>query len=308
MRLRPAAGDVLWMVAGAALVSLLALVVWLFGTPPNPAAQLAARAQRVALVARMQLGLASAAEAEKSAVLAITDEESQAFADQARASTASVERDRQELEKLLEPGGTQGEKDLLAEFSQKFGELQRIDAEVLRLAVENTNLKAYALAYGPAAKAIDEMGAALSRLVDAAAATPDAKQVTSLALGAEVAALRLETLLAPHIAEARDARMDELEARMKEQDEHARSALDGLAKIPKLGASPDLAAAVSRYGEFRDIESQILVLSRKNTNVLSLSLSLNEKRKATVACEDVLSRLREAIEQEPVPGETRATR
>ncbi|MBS1105746.1 MAG: hypothetical protein H6Q91_1248, partial [Deltaproteobacteria bacterium] len=202
MRIRPSIHDALWMAVGAAILLLFGLLVLLFGNQPNPNAQLALKAQRVNLVGRMQLDLASASEAEKSAVLAVTDQESQAFANQARARTADVERERRELVELLNKDGTQGEKDLLAEFSQRFTEFQRIDNELLSLAVQNTNLKAYALTFGPAAGALNEMSAALTRLATANADAPDARDVMSLAYGAEIAALRIQTMLPPHIAEA----------------------------------------------------------------------------------------------------------
>ena len=57
------------------------LLVLHFREPQNPAAQLAFKAKRVELVERMRLSVASASEAEKSAVLAITDEDSQIYAD-----------------------------------------------------------------------------------------------------------------------------------------------------------------------------------------------------------------------------------
>jgi tRNA G18 (ribose-2'-O)-methylase SpoU len=126
------------MVVGAAVLLLLISLTLHFRKQPNPAAELAFKAERADLVGQMQLGLASASEAEKSAVLAITDQESQAFADQARAATASVEEKRRELEQLLTQGGSQGEKSLLDEFSQLFTEFQRIDHELLNLAVQNT--------------------------------------------------------------------------------------------------------------------------------------------------------------------------
>src|SRR5262249_39566349 len=148
------ARDLVWMAVGAAVLLVFAALVVLFGQEPGPDAQLVSKTQRSDLVGRMQLGLAAASEAEKSAVLAITDEESRAFADQARSSTADVERQRKELAPLLERSGTQEEKDLLAAFSRRFEELQRIDAELLGLAVENTNLKAYALTFGTAADAL----------------------------------------------------------------------------------------------------------------------------------------------------------
>ena len=290
------------MAAGAAVLLLFVGVVLLFGRERGPDAWLAGREQRIDLVARMQLGLASASEAEKSAVLAITDRESQVFADQARASTADVERERGELAGLLDHGGTQHEKELLAQFSQHFGEFQQIDDELLDLAVRNSNLKAYALTYGEASDALDETSAALSRIVGANAESKDAKQVMSLALGAQLAALRIQTLLPPHIAEASDARMDELEARINREDELVRGDLAGLGALPKLQADADLALAQSRYGQFREIQKQILALSRENTNVRSLSISLNQKRRVMLVCHDLLNSLQEAIRKEPIPG------
>ncbi|HME72848.1 MAG TPA: hypothetical protein VKM54_23710 [Myxococcota bacterium] len=283
---------------------LLILLMLHFRKQLNPAAQLAFKAERADLVGRMQLGLASASEAEKSAVLAITDQESQAFADQARTATAGVERERQELEQLLTRGGTQGEKDLLDEFSQLFIKFQRIDDELLNLAVQNTNLKAYALAFGPAAGALNEMSAALSHLAAANADSPDAKKVIRLAFDAEIAALRVQTLLPPHIAEASDTRMDELEALMTQEDEQVRSDLTGLGALPKLSGDADLATAASRYAQFREIKSQILTLSRENTNVRSLSISLNQKRKVMLSCQEALRHLQEAILEEPIEGVT----
>ncbi len=292
------------MVPGAALMLLFVLVAAHFYKEQNPAEQLAFKARRVDLVGRMQLALASASEAEKSAVLAITDEESQRFADQARAATAQLEQERRELEELLKAGGTQGEKDLLARFSQVFTELQRIDNEVLSLAVKNTNLKAYSLAFGPAADTLKEMNAALSRLVAAHADSPEAKKVMILAFGAETSALRIQTLLPPHIAEESDQKMDALEAQMAKEDKQVRKDLDGLAALPELSGNADLATAVSRYARFTKIKTQILALSRENTNVRSLAISLNQKRKAMVLCQDALNALKQAILEEPVRGVT----
>src|ERR1700690_3899994 len=137
------------MLAGAVILALVLVVVWRFRR--DPVQQLASKATRADLVGQMQVALAQAAEAEKSAVLAITDEESLTFADQSRAASAEVERDVKDLEQLLATEGTEGERDLLARFSGAFANLQRVDDEVLRLAVKNTNLKAYALLFGPAA-------------------------------------------------------------------------------------------------------------------------------------------------------------
>ena len=295
---------VLWMVPGAALMLVFVLVAAHFYKEQNPAEQLAFKARRADLVGRMQLALASASEAEKSAVLAITDQESQRFADQARAATARLEQERRELEELLKAGGTQGEKESLAQFSKVFTEFQRIDNEVLSLAVKNTNLKAYSLAFGPAADALKEMNAALSRLVAAHADSPEAKKVMLLAFGAEISALRIQTLLPPHIAEESDQKMDMLEAQMAKEDKQVRKDLDGLAALPELSGNTDLATAASRYAGFTKIKTQILALSRENTNVRSLAISLNQKRKVMLLCQEALNALKQAILEEPIKGVT----
>jgi hypothetical protein len=60
---------------------------------------------------------------------------------------------------------------------------------VLSLAVKNTNLKAYDLAYGPAADALRNIHDALTRVVAAHSDPPESRKVTRLAAAAEIAAL-----------------------------------------------------------------------------------------------------------------------
>ena len=240
----------------------------------------------------MQLGLSSAAEAEKSAVMAITDKESKVFADRARAATAEVEKDRRKLEELLKAGGIQSERELLARFAQPFAEFQRIDADLLDLAVRNTNLKAYDLAFGPAREALEEMNGALSRIAVAYADSPEAKKVMPLAFGAQISALRIQALLPPHIAEESDEKMDKLEALMAMEDARVRRNIDSLKAIPFLSGNADLAKAASSYARFNKIRMEILKLSRENTNVRSLAISLNQKRKVTLLCQETLNALK----------------
>jgi len=238
----------------------------------------------------------SASEAEKSAVLAITDQDSQAFADQARADSEKVEQARRELDELLATGGTPSEKDLLAQFTTAFAEFQRIDKELLALAVKNTNLKAYSLAFGPAAIALKEMDAALARF------TTDDAQVMRFADNARIAAWRLLALLPPHIAEEDEKKEDEIEVAIATEDAQVRKNLEALAKF-----SNDSTLATARYAEFSKLKTQIIALSRENTNVRSLSISLHQKRKVMWVCQDALSALQQAILAEPIAGITYGT-
>jgi hypothetical protein len=270
----------------------------------DTAKELAFKASRVDAVGKMHAALASASEAERSAVLAITVQDSQTFAEQARAATAEVERERQDLAKLLATGGNKGEQDLLAQFSEAFRNLQRIDEEVLGLAVKSTNLKAYALAFGPAADAVGEMDAALSRVAAKRGAAPDAMQVLRLASGARIAVLRIQTVLPPHIAEESEAKMDQLEASIAKDTTEARKDLDGLAAVPSLKGDADLASAASSFQRYGELRQRILALSRENTNVRSLAMSLKQQRKAMTLSRDALRALRHAILDEPIAGVT----
>ena len=129
-----------------------------------------------------------------------------------------------------------------------------------------------------------------------------AKRVMLFAFGARMGLLRIQMLLSPHIAEESDRKMDALEAQMTRHDQEVRKDLDGLAPLVRPGDAHDLETAVSSYARFSGIRTQILVLSRENTNVRSLAISLNEKRKVTLSCEDTLMALQQAIEAEPVAG------
>jgi succinate dehydrogenase flavin-adding protein (antitoxin of CptAB toxin-antitoxin module) len=219
-------------------------------------------------------------------------------------ATTEVEQARRELGELLKTGGTQGEKELFNQFSELFAKFQHIDNDLLDLAVKNTNIKAYSLAFGPATAALNEMNDALSRLIASNTGSPEERQVMLLAYGTEISGLRLQTLIPPHIAEESDQKMDELEALMSKEDKQIRKNLDELAALPKLKQNADLATAVSIYARFSKIKTPILALSRENTNVKSLSISLNQKRKVMLLCQDTLNKLQQAILEEPIAGVT----
>ena len=299
MQLKPGIGDLLWMLAGAALLGAVMLLVLRFHEREDSAAELALKAKRIDLEAEMRLDLAAESEAEKSAVMAVTDEDSQRFADEARRASAAVAAQRDELAQSVT---VHGEKVLLQQFSNEFAELRRIDDEILMLAVKNTNLKAARLAFGPAADSIAQMEAALAHVAERHAAAAEGSKVAVLALDARAAALRIETLIPPHIAEENDAKMDAIEKRMAEFASQVKRDLDDLAAIGALRADPDLAVAAKRFAEFGDLEKQILSLSRENTNVRSLAISLDKKRRAMFACQESLDALQQAMWKEPVAG------
>jgi hypothetical protein len=302
MKIKPGVREFLWLSIGVIILLAGMLVVLRFKTNQSPVEQLAFKAKRLDMVAQMRLAMASASDAEKNSVLAATDQDSQTFAGQAHAAAAEVERERKELGELLSAGGTKDENDIFDQFSKAFSDLQNIDNNLLNLAVKNTNVKAYSLAFGPAADALKEMDTALSGIVTKSADFPESRNVAVFAFGAQAAALRIQAMLAPHIAEENDKKMDALEARMDKEDRLVQKDLNGLAAFQQLRGDADLKTATAGYARFGEIKVRILALSRENTNVRSLAISLGQKRKALFQCQDILSSLQQAIIKEPIAG------
>jgi hypothetical protein len=105
----------------------------------------------------------------------------------------------------------------------------------------------------------------------------------------------IQVLQAPHIAEADDAVMTRMEKEMAASEKSARAALATLATLVEPASRTHLAAATAALDKFIGLNAQILALSRRNTNVRSLALSLNQKPALLAACEDPLHRLQDAL-------------
>jgi hypothetical protein len=100
---------------------------------------------------------------------------------------------------------------------------------------------------------------------------------------------------APHIAEAEDAAMTRMEGQMDASARAAGKALDELKTTLGPAAGPQIAAAGAALDRFMTIHREIITLSRRNSDVRSLALSLGRKRVVTAECEDRLRTLEEAL-------------
>jgi hypothetical protein len=297
MSIKPGLRDLLWMAGGAVVVGALLLAALHFGD--SVASEHADRIRKLELVDRMRAAVAAASESEQSAVVAGTDADSAAFAEAARAAMAELDRHRQELSELIGAGGPEAERSSLASFASAFESFRGVGEELLALAVRNSNLKASALASGPAAEAVQSMTEALAGLTSASGDPAP----MALAFRAQVAALRELALLPPHIAEAREEVMDGLEARMAEQEQEVQRDLDGLRARPELAGAAGLQAATSAWAQFLELKAQVIALSRENSNVRSHALSLDRRRTAMLACLQALDSVRQAIAAEPAESQ-----
>ena len=160
----------------------------------NAAFERLARARQ--LSADLLVQFTKAANESDRAVMADTDEASVQWATDAGQTKQALHGDIEALGPLLQQAGYTNESEMLQEFSGRFRAFDDLDRRILELAVENSNLKAQRLSYGPAQEAADAFRDALSGL---AAAAPDAERwhVQALVGHAVTTVREIQVLQAP---------------------------------------------------------------------------------------------------------------
>lgn len=255
------------------------------------------------VTAQLRVQFSQAAAASNHAVMADTDEASIAAAREAEKATKAVESSAAELARLLAGLSYASEAEILREFGARFSRYKELDRRILALAVENTNLKAQALSFGPASQAALGFRDSLDR-VASTAPSKERCRVDGLVDEALRAVREIQVLHAPHIAEHDEAAMTRMEKEMSDLDAKARAALSSLSALTP-GGAPATAEALAKLDQFKAITAQIVELSRRNTNVLALDLSLRQKPELAAACDDRIRALQEALESD---GPNRVTR
>ena len=270
------------------LVIVAALTAAMAACRSTPALTQQLEARRLA--SEMHVEFTKASDAASRAVLADNEEMSAAAANDARRSRQIVEQNLLALQPVLQALGYTEDLRHLEEFTSRFDEYRRLDDEILPLSAENTNVKALRLSFGPAREADEAFRAALEATVRAAGGGCAAIE---LAGRARLAVLEIQVLQRPHIAEARDEIMTRLESEMKTFETAAREALEQLrSSAPPAAAVTTATAALDR---FMAINAEIVALSRRNSNVRSLALTLGRKRTVAAECELQLQALDDAL-------------
>ena len=264
----------------------------------NAALERVSRARHLA--ADLHVQFTKAADSASKAVLADTDEASLSFARDAEQAKQAVRTDLDALRPLLQQLNLTDEIRLLNQFAASFDAYSELDRRILDLAVENTNLKAQRLSFGPAQEAADAFRDALQAVVPAD--PRDSWQVKALIASAVQTVREIQVLQAPHIADADDEVMARMETRMQASEATARRAVEALAPLLQRGSREQLTGATAALDRFMSVNAEITALSRRNTNVRSLALSLSEKPTLVAACEDSLAALRDLLATRGLTG------
>ena len=278
-----------------ALIGALAFAgAWWIGCDRGLGESLTRLIEAQKLAADMRIQLHRSSETTQQAIMSADDEAAASFVRESEESTSTLAADQRALGPLIAQIGTGEEKQLIGELGGACQRVQDLDRKLLALAVENTNVKAQRLAFGPARAAANELRDHLNR---AASAAPAAKALRAelLATRVQLAVREIQAVHARHIAEADDAAMTELEHSMAQSESSARSSLEELSELLGPAAEAELDAAHEQLDRFSGVHQELLKLSRANSNVHSLAVALGEKRTATAACDAALAALQDAL-------------
>jgi hypothetical protein len=253
--------------------------------PPPPAYLEERKAERA--LALLQLRLDESVEAEEAAVIATTDEDSQNFAAASRKAAAEVDQLRQEVHETLATLGNQVTLKKLTQFDTAWAKVGELDGRILPLAIANSNRKATELSQDKGVPAVNQLVDALTQI---ASTTKDVTRLRALS-AASVAALRIQTLHAPHIAAADDATMTDLERDIETQRSQVNALFDATPEHLTAADQKTLTEATDAWADYQQVTADVVRLSRLNTNVISFQLSTHQKRAATIECETALSAL-----------------
>jgi len=254
------------------------------------------------IVSQMRIDLLKSVEMEKNAVMAVTDDESRNFAGQSLAASAAVEKNLELLNSLIKAAPRQTEQKLIADFSDCWTEFRRLDQEILDLAVQNTNLKAASLSREKGSETIERIENILKNVMSAYAGSGKDSRVTRLSYRIINTALKIQILHSAHIAESSDLKMDQLEAKIKSEESEAAKCLHELDEIVDQQNRNGLLQAKDAFSEFNRVTAAVVQLSRQNSNIKSLELSLSKKRKATIICDEILAAFQESVQKRSFPA------
>lgn len=289
-------GRVYVLVPWALLFAVL-IAVTLFGliykVGPNP---FETEFTKINLISAMRVHLLEAIEAEKNAVLAITDEASEAFAAQARQASADVEVSRKEIESMIHQEKRPRETEMINEFNACWLQFRQMDDTILNLAIQNSNIKAQQLSSTQVAQEIHRFEESLNRLMLQNTSEKQRNETLTLSYETLIASLKIFALQKTHIEVLDDLEMDKIEQKIKSYDESARKALGALRTIDGLGDNEDLKNAEGAYEQFMNLTAEVLKLSRMNTNLKSAELSLGKNRLISSQCQDDLATLQETVQ------------
>jgi hypothetical protein len=93
--------------------------------------------------------------------------------------------------------------------------------------------------------------------------------------------------------------MNQIETQIKTEEKKVLNSLDQLGGIVDKESQNPLLQAKTAFSEFMEVTAKVLKLSRINSNIKSLDLSMGKKRIISAQCEEILTSLQNAVQGRP---------
>ena len=124
-------------------------------------------------------------------------------------------------------------------------------------------------------------------------------RVAGSAWQAIAASLQIFNLHHSHIVEIDDEKMKQIETQVKAEEKKVLNSLDQLDEIVDKECQNALLQAKTAFSEFMEVTTKVLELSKINSNIKSLELSIGKKRIISAQCEEVLTSFQNAVQGRP---------
>lgn len=260
-------------------------------------ANLHALLEKQRLAAQLQQSLLAASDAANKSLLAPDETAASQQAAAAKAAFEAGAGQLQSLSALIEKGNNPKEIEAVKPVVADFKELDAAYAALHGLVARNTNVRAARLSRHEAAQALERLRQALAPIL----AAPDCPAAAQ-ALRAIAAAQAILILHPLHIDERSAAGMDALEAAMNQDDRDARTTLAGLADLAAPSGAGEAAAMAAKdaqaaYEAFWAVHTTILGLSRENSNIEAIALSMGRKQVLQAKIQTDLAALAAVIDE-----------
>jgi methyl-accepting chemotaxis protein len=256
----------------------------------------------------MRLEMIECIRYEKNAIISTNDDESKRFVDESRKAAARTDRLRETLVTLVETHPE--DRALVEEFTRNWEEFKKVQKEVLRLSILNTNAKVDALLAGRLNERTNEMVASLDTLIkqiDREIARPDigddlARLTTLYKKGRALLDLRSDVrelfiLLTQHSLLTNDKDMDRLDGSIRELTGRLRTHLAEVRTSANDRERLELERVQKAVADIEETAKQIQSLSHEKSITKAFELTLGAGRQAAVPADHALSKLVENLTQ-----------
>lgn len=256
-------------------------------------------------------GFLSSVRAQKNSILSNDDQESLRLADEAREWSAKTEKHRQELAGRASVRDNPSARSLFTEFERHWDEYRRLEAEILELSEQNTNVKAAGVAYGALLEKLGAIDRALEGLADEwerriAERKEGATVEDWRTLAAHVRQVErlidsgheLFVSIGRHLAARGDREKSQFESEYARRKERMSEQLGALSAIVRGDDRRAVDQIQSLWVEVGSLADQALTYSRINSNARSFELSMGGGRTAVSGATAALERLGEFLDGE----------